>query len=99
VCPQRKASPGMGYNLLGLTEALSLLGGVQMKQSRWVLLAVAAVFPLIGSCASNGDECDVCTADVDCKAGFTCVDFKDESGQPAGKRCGSGLGSTACRVR
>ena len=66
-----------------------------MKQSRWLLAAVVALFPLIGSCASTGDECDVCTADTDCKAGLVCASFAGETT----KRCASGLGSTACRVR
>jgi hypothetical protein len=66
-----------------------------MKRSRWLLLAVVASFPLIGSCASGGNECDVCAADSDCKASLVCASFAGEST----KRCASGLGSTACRVR
>jgi hypothetical protein len=66
-----------------------------MKKSRWLLLAVMAFFPLIGSCASNGDECDVCTIDTDCKAGLVCATFGGETT----KRCGSGVGATTCRVR
>ncbi len=66
-----------------------------MKQTRWLLLAVLASFPFIGSCASSGDECDVCTADADCKDGLVCASFAGETT----KRCASGLGSTACRVR
>jgi hypothetical protein len=66
-----------------------------MKRSHWLLLAVLAVFPLIGSCASTGDECDVCTLETDCKAGLVCATFAGETT----KRCASGLGSTACRVR
>jgi hypothetical protein len=66
-----------------------------MKRSRWLLLALLAVFPLIGSCASTGDECDVCTLETDCKAGLVCATFAGETT----KRCASGLGSTACRVR
>jgi hypothetical protein len=66
-----------------------------MKQSRWLLLAVLGLFPLIGSCASTGDECDVCTLDTDCKAGLVCSKFNGETTT----RCGAGDGTTICRVR
>ena len=66
-----------------------------MKRSRWLLAVVLFSFPLIGSCASTGDECDVCSADADCKTGLVCASFSGEST----KRCASGTGSTTCRVR
>ncbi len=66
-----------------------------MKQSRWLLAAVVAFFPLIGSCSSSGDECDVCTADTDCKSGLVCSKFTGE----ATMHCGNGDGTTVCRVR
>lgn len=66
-----------------------------MKQTRWLVAAVLLSFPLIGSCASTGDECDVCTAEADCKTGLVCASFAGETA----KRCASGTGSTTCRVR
>jgi hypothetical protein len=60
-----------------------------------LLVLVVGLFPVIGSCASTGDECDVCTAEADCKDGLVCSTFAGETT----KRCASGLGSTACRVR
>ena len=66
-----------------------------MKRTHWLLAAVVLSFPLIGSCTSNGDECDVCTADTDCKNGLVCASFSGETT----KRCGSGTGATTCRVR
>jgi hypothetical protein len=68
---------------------------VRMKRSRWLLAAVLSSFPLLGSCTSTGDECDVCTVAEDCKAGLVCADFVGETT----KRCASGTGSTTCRVR
>jgi len=61
------------------------------------LLALGAV-PLPG-CAEDGGECDRCETDSDCKSGLVCVNFRDENGNPAGQRCGSGTGATQCRVR
>jgi hypothetical protein len=66
-----------------------------MKHSRRLIAIVVALFPLIGSCASTGDECDVCTADIDCKEGLVCWTFSGETTT----RCASGLGTTVCRVR
>jgi hypothetical protein len=66
-----------------------------MKQTRWLLAAVVLAFPLIGSCTSNGDECDVCTTDTDCKNGLVCSKFVNETTM----RCGKGNGLTTCRVR
>ncbi len=61
-----------------------------MRLSRWILLL--AVIISVVAC-TKGDECDTCTQDADCKSGFVCVSFSDGS-----KRCGSGIGSTTCRV-
>ena len=66
-----------------------------MKRTHWLLGAVLLSFPLLGSCASTGDECDVCTSDADCKAGLICKKFVDETTT----RCASGTGVTTCRVR
>jgi len=66
-----------------------------MKRTHWLLGAVLLSLPLIGSCASTGDECDVCTADADCKTGLICARFGGETTT----RCGSGTGVTTCRVR
>ncbi len=59
-------------------------------------LAVAglalAILPLAG--CSSGGECDTCTVDADCQSGLFCSRFDDGS-----MRCGSGTGSTQCRVR
>ena len=66
-----------------------------MSRSRWLTRALVPVvlssLPRLG-CAS-GDECDSCVEDADCKPGFTCSQFSD-----GGKRCGSGIGATSCRV-
>jgi len=66
-----------------------------MKRSLWQLGAVLLSFPLLGSCASTGDECDVCTSDADCKTGLICNRFINETTT----RCAKGDGSTICRVR
>ena len=70
-----------------------------MIQSRWQLcLAVLLALPVFG--CSSGGQCDTCKADTDCKGGLVCVNFQDPStGSVVGKRCGSGLGVTTCRVR
>jgi hypothetical protein len=65
-----------------------------MKRSHLLLAGLLLLLPLAGSCAKGGDECDSCTMDSDCKSGFMCTTFSDDS-----KRCGSGVGSTTCRVR
>jgi len=54
-----------------------------------VLIALTALIA-----CTKGDECDKCTTDADCKEGFFCSDFNDQS-----RRCGSGVGATTCRVR
>jgi hypothetical protein len=63
----------------------------------WRGVAIAALLALsLGSChkASTGKECDTCTVDEDCtESTLVCVPFSDGT-----KHCGSGLGSTQCRV-
>ncbi len=59
----------------------------------WLVLSMLLVIPA-GSCRSNGNECDSCSSDGDCKSGLVCSTFSDGS-----KRCGSGVGATNCRVR
>jgi hypothetical protein len=62
---------------------------------RGVLWGILLLLALpIGSCGSSGQECDRCTSDGDCSAGFVCSTFSDGS-----HRCGSGLGETNCKVR
>jgi hypothetical protein len=66
---------------------------VQRFARRLLMLAlpVFVCVPLLGC----GKECDVCESDDDCAAeGLVCVNFEDGS-----KRCGSGQGSTTCRVK
>ncbi len=59
---------------------------------RAALLLLVLIVPWLG--CSNGNECDRCSSDTDCKQGFLCTSFADGS-----KRCGSGVGVTTCRVR
>jgi len=57
---------------------------------RWLV-----VFLLTGvllGCTKN-QECDTCSRDEDCQAGFVCSTFNDGS-----QRCGAGAGVTLCRV-
>jgi hypothetical protein len=61
------------------------------RRHRW-LLSVLLALPLLG--CSDGDECDTCAEDTDCKAGFVCSTFNDGS-----RRCGTGTGASTCRVR
>jgi hypothetical protein len=63
-----------------------------LARKRWLLYLALAVLPLAG--CTKGDECDRCESDEDCKEGFFCTTFSDDS-----RRCGSGIGSTTCRVR
>lgn len=63
-----------------------------MKLARRLVLPVLVAVSL-WSC-SNGDECQTCNQDSDCKTGFVCSTFSDGS-----KRCGTGTGATSCRVR
>jgi len=60
----------------------------------WRLLATLGLLalPIVG--CNSGDECDTCSGDEDCEAGFVCSTFSDGS-----QRCGSGVGSSSCRVR
>ncbi len=68
-----------------------------MTRSRWLLCLVLAVgVPLVG--CSEGEECDVCEVDADCKEGFMCVNFLDDEGGIDSRRCGSGIGATTCRI-
>jgi Cys-rich repeat protein len=62
-----------------------------MKLGRFVLLTLTLA--LVIAC-SEGDECDTCTQDSDCAAGFVCSTFSDGS-----MRCGTGTGASTCRVR
>jgi len=60
---------------------------------RWVfLLLLFVALPVVG--CNSGDECDTCSTDEDCEAGFVCSTFSDGS-----QRCGSGLGASTCKVR
>ena len=61
-----------------------------MRVSRFALLVLTCL-PLLG--CDNGGECDKCSADSDCKAGFVCSTFSDGS-----HRCGTGTGASTCRV-
>jgi len=69
-----------------------------MRRSRWLMCMVLAALPLVVAC-TKGNECDDCSQDSDCKGGLVCVNFLDENGNIVGKRCGSGVGATTCRVR
>ena len=61
------------------------------RAARLLFLLLLAL-PLV-SCDS-GDECETCSSDDDCQAGFVCSTFSDGS-----QRCGSGVGASSCRVR
>jgi hypothetical protein len=63
-----------------------------MARSRWLLLVVLSLAPLLASC-TKGNECDRCETDEDCQSEFVCSTFSDGS-----KRCGTG-GASTCRVR
>ena len=64
-----------------------------MRRARILPAIVLAALTALIAC-TKGDECDKCTTDADCKDGFFCTDFNDQS-----RRCGSGVGATTCRVR
>ena len=67
-------------------------------RSSWLLaLVLAGAFALPG--CSDGDECDLCESEADCKEGLVCVNFLDEDGNLDSRRCGSGVGATTCRTR
>jgi len=71
---------------------------LRLLRSRWlVCLLLALALPLAG--CSDGDECDTCSSDEDCKDGLVCVNFLDGDGNVVDQRCGSGVGATTCRVR
>jgi hypothetical protein len=59
---------------------------------RLLLIVPLLAFALVG--CNSGDECDTCSTDLDCEAGFFCSTFSDDS-----RRCGSGEGATSCSVR
>ena len=62
------------------------------------LVALAACALGLYGC-TNGEECDRCTTELDCKPGYVCAQFTDRKGNPVeGKRCGSGQGATQCRT-
>jgi hypothetical protein len=63
-----------------------------MKNTRRILLPLVLALPLLA--CSSGDECETCTQDSDCQAGFVCSRFSDGS-----QRCGTGTGASTCRVR
>jgi len=63
-----------------------------MRRSASLLLLMLLVVPWMG--CTKGNECDRCSSDDDCKQGFVCTSFSDDS-----KRCGTGVGATTCRVR
>jgi hypothetical protein len=66
---------------------------IRAPLSRWVfLLLLLVALPMAG--CNSGDECDTCSTDEDCEAGFVCSTFSDGS-----QRCGSGLGASTCKVR
>jgi hypothetical protein len=67
------------------------MGAMRKRIRTWGLL-LALALPM-SSCGSDGDECERCSSDDDCAAGFVCSSFSDGS-----KRCGTGMG-TSCRVR
>ena len=55
------------------------------------LILLSASVLLVSAC---GKECDSCQSDAECAAeGLLCVTFSNGS-----RRCGSGQGSTTCRV-
>jgi hypothetical protein len=64
-----------------------------MRRARVLPAIVLAALTALIAC-TKGNECDKCTTDADCKEGFFCTDFNDQS-----RRCGSGVGATTCRVR
>jgi hypothetical protein len=63
-----------------------------MKTTLRLFLPLVLAVPILA--CSDGDECDTCSQDSDCKAGFVCSTFNDGS-----RRCGTGTGASTCRVR
>ncbi len=70
-----------------------------MKRSSRLFLVLLLLAGASVVACTKGDECDVCETDSDCKDGFVCVNFLDGGGNVVGKRCGSGVGASTCRVR
>ena len=70
-----------------------------MHRFRFPLLMLLALLSLPIAGCSEGNECDTCETDEDCRDGLVCRNFLDESGNVVDKRCGSGIGRTQCRVR
>jgi hypothetical protein len=66
---------------------------------RWLprLCLALLLAPPLGAC-SHGGTCDSCSQDSDCQGGLVCANFLDSSKNVVGKRCGSGVGATICRV-
>ena len=62
------------------------------RAGRLLATLVLLALPVVG--CNSGDECETCTSDDDCQTGFVCSTFSDGS-----QRCGSGVGSSSCRVR
>ena len=53
----------------------------------------------LAACSNDGSECDKCTMDSDCNAPLVCATFLNEDRTVNSTRCGSGTGSSQCRVR
>lgn len=70
-----------------------------MKRTARAFLAFLLLASIPLASCTKGDECDVCESDGDCQDGFVCVNFLDGGGNVVGKRCGSGVGASTCRVR
>ena len=64
-----------------------------MRRSRVLPALILAALTGLIAC-TKGQECDKCSSDTDCKQGFFCSEFNDQT-----HRCGSGVGATTCRVR
>lgn len=64
-----------------------------MSDTLKALLLVALLALPVAAC-NSGDECQTCSSDSDCEAGFVCSTFSDDS-----QRCASGVGATSCNVR
>ncbi len=75
-----------------MSLVIAALGDGRAPVPARLLLLLLLALPLVG--CTSGDECDTCTSDDDCQTGFVCSTFSDGS-----QRCGSGVGSSSCRVR